>query len=101
MAPEVVFAEQAIEVPLAEAREPDGFRRVPVRPSQRIDEGCSFSLICDFSSLGPRQRRDGQDRCRLHLSEFERKVRDLERITVGKYHSPLNNVLELANVAGP
>ena len=35
------------------------------------------------------------------MSEFERKVRDLEYIAIGEYHSPFDNMLELANVAGP
>ena len=85
----------------AEPGELDGLRGAPVRPPQRLDEDCSLSLIRGFSSFGPRDRRSRQGRCRARLSELERKVRYLERFTIGEYHSPLDNMLELADVAGP
>jgi hypothetical protein len=97
-----MLGQQAIELPAAEACEFAGFGDVPLCFPQGFNQQGPFRLIrlvAESNAQAPRRAR-GQE-TGWALPEFEREVRDLERITTGEYHGSLNHMLELADVAGP
>ena len=83
-AAEVMLAKQAIEVPLAEAREPDGFRRVPFRLPQGLNQHDLLRLIRLLAERVTRVILRLRGQSGVALSKLRWKVGDLERIPVGE-----------------
>ncbi len=90
---DMVFTEQAVEMPTGEASEPAGFRSVPLRLSQGLNQHGSFRLIRPLAKPVAKVFWRLCGRFDSGLPELSWKVRDLERIAVSEYHRPLDHVL--------